>query len=347
MLEKDGKTYFILDSHVALWDGSPANQANRFGEGFINCFYDFHRNLSPGEWVWSKDKFQKYPGEVLTDELFGTGDVDLAVLQTVNLSDFYVNGFSTVERHAALAAANPGKYIVNGSFDPRLGEPGLARLEREIDEHSLTGIKLYTASWLGDSKGYKLSDPWSYRYLEKCQELGVRNIHVHKGPTVYPLNRDSFDVADVDDAATEFPGLRFIVEHVGMPRVEDFCWIAIQEPNVYGGLSVLMPFLYARPHYFGQVLAELLFFLGEDRLTFGSDFPLWHPKWLIEKFLDFQLPEDVRAEYGMTLTEQTKRKILGLNAARLYDIEVPAECRLPEEGPDQAAVTSEPTGTPA
>jgi predicted TIM-barrel fold metal-dependent hydrolase len=45
-------------------------------------------------------------------------------------------------------------------------------------------------------------------------------------------------VADVDDVASAFPGLRFIVEHVGLPRLEDFCWIATREPNVYGGLAV-------------------------------------------------------------------------------------------------------------
>ena len=64
----------------------------------------------------------------------------------------------------------------------------------------------------------------------------------------------------------------------------------MQEPNVYGGLAVLMPFIHPRPKYFGDVMAELLFWLGEDRLLFSSDYALWHPKWLIEKFVAFDLP---------------------------------------------------------
>ena len=48
MYTKDNESYFIVDSHVHFWDATPANQANRYGEGFINCFYDYHRNLSPG-----------------------------------------------------------------------------------------------------------------------------------------------------------------------------------------------------------------------------------------------------------------------------------------------------------
>src|SRR5207248_2026240 len=86
----------------------------------------------------------------------------------------------------------------------------------------LKGVKLYTAEWYGSSKGWKLNEYWSYRYLEKCEELGVKNIHVHKGPTIWPLNRDAFDVHDVDHAASHFPELNFIVEHCGLARLYGF-----------------------------------------------------------------------------------------------------------------------------
>jgi len=42
-----GEELFIIDGHVHLWDASPANQVNKYGAGFIGCFYDYHRNLSP------------------------------------------------------------------------------------------------------------------------------------------------------------------------------------------------------------------------------------------------------------------------------------------------------------
>ena len=129
--------------------------------------------------------------------------------------------------------------------------------------------------------------------------------------------------------ASAFPDLNFIVEHVGLPRLEDFCWIATQEPNVYGGLAVAMAFMHHRPRYFAQIIGELLFWLDENRITFSSDYAIWTPKWLVEQFVDFQIPEDMQDEYGV-LTTDAKRKILGLNAARLYDIEVPAEMRAAE-----------------
>jgi hypothetical protein len=74
------------------------------------------------------------------------------------------------------------------------------------------------------------------------------------------------------------------------------------------------------------VIGELLYWLGEDKLTFSSDYALWTPKWLIEKFVDFQIPADM-TDYAPITVEQ-KKKILGLNAAKLYDIAVPADLQV-------------------
>ncbi|GAA0662311.1 hypothetical protein GCM10009535_47420 [Streptomyces thermocarboxydovorans] len=47
MYRKDGVDYFIVDGHIHFWDASEENIANKYGEGFIRCFYDYQRNLSP------------------------------------------------------------------------------------------------------------------------------------------------------------------------------------------------------------------------------------------------------------------------------------------------------------
>ncbi|MGH3321173.1 MAG: amidohydrolase family protein [Streptosporangiaceae bacterium] len=322
MYEKDGNRYFVVDGHVHFWDASPGNR-NRYGEGFIGCFYDFHRNLSPEEWVWPKEKFDKYSEADLMHDLFEVGYDDKAIFLPTYLTDFFPRGFNTIEQDAVLAEKYPDRFVLAGAFDPRDGERGLDYLADQVERYHVKAVKLYTAEWRGDSRGYKLSDPWTYRYLEKCRELGITNVHVHKGPTIWPLNRDAFDVADVDHAATDFPDLRFVVEHCGLPRLEDFCWIASQEPNVYAGLAVAIPFIHARPRYFAQIIGELVFWLGADRILFSSDYAIWQPKWLIEEFVDFQIPEDLQGEYGV-LTPEIKAKILGLNAAHLYDLQVPA-----------------------
>jgi predicted TIM-barrel fold metal-dependent hydrolase len=338
MYEKDGEQYYVLDGHTHFWDARPENR-NKWGEGFIACFYDYHRNLSPEEYVWPKEKYDKYTEEDMMHDLFEIGYADKAIMQPTYLTDFFPGGFNTTEQDAEIAAKHPDRFIVNGAFDPREGAAGLDDLRRLKDAYDIHGVKLYTAEWKGDSRGWKLSDDAAKPYFELCEELGIKNIHVHKGPTIWPLDRDSFDVADVDHAATDFPDLNFIVEHSGLPRLEDFCWIATQEPNVYAGLAVVMPFIHSRPKYFGQVVGELLYWIGEERILFASDYAIWQPKWLVEKFVDFQMPEDMQSELGTISTDQ-KKKILGLNAARLYDVAVPEGLQVGE--PATVAIGSEP-----
>jgi predicted TIM-barrel fold metal-dependent hydrolase len=326
----DGTQYYVVDGHVHFWDASPANQKNVYGKGFIDCFYAYHKNLSPPEWVWPEDKFQKYDEASMMRDLFEEGYVDKAIFLPTYLYDFYNKGFNTTEQDAPLRDKYPDRFVLNGSFEPRDGEAALRYIEHLATTYGIQGVKLYTAEWHGASKGWKLTDPEARACLAKCQELGIKNIHVHKGPTIWPLNRDAFDVADVDDAATSFPELNFIIEHCGLPRLEDFCWIATQEPNVYAGLAVAIPFIHSRPRYFAQIISELLFWVGEDKISFASDYAIWSPKWIIEKFVDFELPEDIRQETGVDLTTEAKKKILGLNLARLYGLEVPEELRLKE-----------------
>ena len=321
----DGEEIFVVDAHIHLWDARPENQRNIHGAQFINCFHDYHKGLSPEEYHWPADKFQHYGMDTLYEDLFVNGYADMAVCQPTYLKEFYNDGFNTTEQNAVLRDKHPDRVILNGAFDPRDGEPGLDALSALVETYGITGVKLYTAEWRGDSKGWKLSDPWAKRYFEHAQGLGIKNIHVHKGPTILPLNRDAFDVADVDDAATDFPELNFIVDHVGLPRLDDFCWIATQETNVYGGLAVASAFVHSRPRYFAEMMAELLFWVGEDKLLFASDYGIWQPKWLVEKFMAFEMPEDLKAETGVDLTLEAKRKILGLNAAKLYGIDVDAQ----------------------
>jgi predicted TIM-barrel fold metal-dependent hydrolase len=107
--------------------------------------------------------------------------------------------------------------------------------------------------------------------------------------------------------------------------------MATQEPNVYAGLSVVVGgLMHARPRFFAKVMGELLFWVGEDKMLFGSDYGIWEPKWQIDGFLDWDYPDDDYSDYPR-VSDATRRKILGLNAAKLYGIDVPPQFRLPDE----------------
>ena len=279
-----GEEIFIIDGHVHNWNASKDNIKNVHGQQFIDCFYAYHKGLSPADQVWPKDKFDQY-GVGADVSRFVRGRPGRHGDPSMHLSDgFLQNGFNTIEQNAEMKDRAPDRIILNGAFDPRDGEKGLDALSAMAEKYKIKGVKLYTAEWKGDSRGYSLTDKMSYKYLEHCEKLGIKNIHVHKGPTIIPLDRDAFDVADIDHVATDFQGLNFIVEHCGLPRLDDFCWIAMQETNVYGGLAVALPFIHPRQDYFANVISELLFWLGEDKLLFGSDYGIWTPRWLVDAF---------------------------------------------------------------
>jgi hypothetical protein len=67
-----------------------------------------------------------------------------------------------------------------------------------------------------------------------------------------------------------------------------------------------MPFIHTRPRYFAQILGELLYWIGEDRIQFSSDYAIWTPRWLVERFVDFQSPEDL-TEYAPITTGRRRR----------------------------------------
>ena len=74
--------------------------------------------------------------------------------------------------------------------------------------------------------------------------------------------------------------------------------MATQEPNVYAGLSVVIGgLMHARPRFFAKVMGELLFWVGEDKMLFGSDYGIWEPKWQIDGFLDWDYPDEEYSDY--------------------------------------------------
>jgi hypothetical protein len=109
MYEHNGESIFVVDGHVHFWDGSPENYINRYGDGWIRCFYDYHKNLSPAEYVWPLELYQKYPEEQLMRDLFEEGYVDIGIFQPTYLKEFYKNGFNTLEQDAVLKEKYPGQ----------------------------------------------------------------------------------------------------------------------------------------------------------------------------------------------------------------------------------------------
>jgi predicted TIM-barrel fold metal-dependent hydrolase len=183
----------------------------------------------------------------------------------------------------------------------------------------------------------------------KAQKPGFNNICVHKGlSNAEPVRPEIGHPADLPKAAKDWPGLNFITYHAcirpaffmydaledvksgrlreGVPDIQwttEYALLVRPYQNTYAELgttwaSAIVTFPTVAVHLMGQLMK----FLGPDRIVFGSD-SVWYgsPQWQIDALWRFQIPEDLRKKYGYPeLTREAKRKILGLNSAKLYGI---------------------------
>jgi predicted TIM-barrel fold metal-dependent hydrolase len=198
---------------------------------------------------------------------------------------------------------------------------------------------------------------------------GFWNLCVHKGlSTTAGPEPELGHPIDIPKAARDWPQLNFIYYHAcirpgfwvlnaleeirsGQTRegVPDILWttefgvLSAPFPNVYAEIgTTFASTVVTFPTVCAHILGQLLKFLGENRIVFGSD-SVWYgsPQWQIEALWRFDIPEAIRQQYGYPpLTEAVKRKLLGLNSARLYGLSarpegygaVPAdyEARIPD-----------------
>jgi hypothetical protein len=77
------------------------------------------------------------------------------------------------------------------------------------------------------------------------------------------------------------------------------------------------------PTVWAHLIGQLLYYMGPDNIVFGSD-SLWYggPQWQIDALWRFQIPDQIQEEWKYPpLDHFAKRKILGLNSARLYGLD--------------------------
>jgi hypothetical protein len=112
----------------------------------------------------------------------------------------------------------------------------------------------------------------------------------------------------------------------GVPDIawtSEFLQLAAPHKNVYAELgSIFASTVVTFPTVWAHIIGQMLKTVGEDRILFGSEAVYYgSPQWEIEAFWRFQIPEDIRKRWGYpALTDRAKRKILGLNSAKLYGL---------------------------
>ena len=132
--------------------------------------------------------------------------------------------------------------------------PACAQLEADHAKYGLKGVKLYTAEWYKGSRGWKLTDPEAVAVPRQVRRARDQEHPRPQGPDDLAAGQGRLRRLRRRPRRDRLQRqLNFIVEHVGLPRIEDFCFMATQEPNVYAGLAVVIGgLMHARPKLLRQ-----------------------------------------------------------------------------------------------
>jgi uncharacterized protein len=227
-----------------------------------------------------------------------------AVVFTVDAATATGHPAISSEEIAAKAAAHSDVLIPFGSVDPRRAD-AVERARSLVADHGVKGFKFHPSL-----QAFAPNDIAFYPLWEAIESLAVPALF-HTGQTGIgaglPGGRGiKLRLSDpmlVDDVAADFPGLTLILAHPSVPWAASSISIATHKANAYIDLSGWSP------KYFPADLVRAANSYLQDKVLFGTDYPLLTPERWLKDFdaLDFK-PE-------------AKTKILKSNAVKVLGLE--------------------------
>jgi predicted TIM-barrel fold metal-dependent hydrolase len=236
------------------------------------------------------------------------------------------------------------RMLAHGLVTPQLGQADLDFMDLQATTLKVDAWKAYTgAPPKGFEHGWFVDDEKiAYPMLEKARALGVRRLCIHKGLPLGPV-ADYNHPRDLIKAAKDFPDIDFLVYHAGLlsvsatsqaaevPWTTEFCQLKKQAPdltNIYMELgSTFGQLVTTNPTACAHLLGQIIEAFGTDHVLWGTD-SIWYgtPQWQIDAFRRFEIPTELVEKYQYApLTRAVKEQIFGLNAARVFGVDVNAK----------------------
>jgi len=236
------------------------------------------------------------------------------------------------------------RMLAHGLITPQLGQADLDFMDLQAATLKVDAWKGYTgAPPKGFDRGWFVDDEkLAYPMLERARKLGVRRVCLHKGLPLGPV-ADYNHPRDLIKAAQDFPDIDFLAYHSGLlgvtapkpsgevPWTTEFCQMKKKAPglkNIYMELgSTFGQLVTTDPTACAHLLGQLVDAFGADHVLWGTD-SIWYgtPQWQIEAFRRFEIPAVLVERHGYApLTRTVKEQIFGLNAARVFGVDVNAK----------------------
>jgi predicted TIM-barrel fold metal-dependent hydrolase len=254
-----------------------------------------------------KAYFRAEFGEIAIEQAlreYGEAGVGRLVLLPIDASRLTGMPGDTNDQMAELQRVDPERVIAFATVDPLAGRRAVMELERAVKDLGLKGLKLHP-----QLQRFRPDDERCFEVYQAAEDLGIPALF-HTGTSGIGagmeggggIRLDHGRPIYIDNVAAEFPRLKLIMAHFGWPWYEEALAIAQQKANVYIELSGWSP------RYIPQVVWRYADNLIQDKVLFGSDYPMIRPaRWLA----DFEKVE---------LKPETREKILWANAERVLGI---------------------------
>ena len=264
----------------------------------------------PGEVVDAAARYFRAPTERLTvDE---TADYyrarrTAAVVFTVDAAGQLGHAPNSIEDVVEGAARHNDVLIPFGSVDPNRPE-AIDVVKRQVEDLGVRGFKFHPTL-----QGFDPSDERHFALYEVISAAGVPALF-HTGqtgigagmPGGYGLRLGLSNPMLLDVVAAMFPQLTVIMAHPSVPWQDEAIAVATHKANAYIDLSGWSP------KYFPEALIRQANSLLQDKVLFGSDFPLLTPdRWRRDLEL-LELKDEVRPK----ILKDNAVRVLGLGGER-------------------------------
>jgi len=195
----------------------------------------------------------------------------------------------------------PDRFFGLAGLDATEGMKGVRELEKSVKEYGFIGAHFYP-HWFELAPDHA---KW-YPFYAKCVELDIP-VQLQVGQSMvyeptHPLRSVGRPIT-LDSVACDFPDLKIVGIHVGIPWTDEMIAMAWKHANVYIGTDA------HAPKYWPESFVKYINSYGQDKVIFGTDFPI----------LDFKRARDEVESLG--LKPAVKEKLLRGNAMRLYGLD--------------------------
>jgi predicted TIM-barrel fold metal-dependent hydrolase len=201
------------------------------------------------------------------------------------------------DRIAEFILDYPDRFVGVASVNLERPVEAVRELRRAVRDLGFKALRVLPWLW-GLPPNHKLYYPLYVQCIELsvpfCTQVG------HTGPLL--PSEPGRPIPYIDEIALTFPDLKIVGGHIGYPWTDEMIAVAWKHANVFIDTSAYLP------RYYPPQLIHFMNSYGQDKVLFGTNFPM------------LSLDECARQALALELKPEARAKFLSGNARRVFGL---------------------------